>query len=92
MIPSKISFQYKSFQNELIAVVATDCNVRSGTKSGRTFHRYHTYHVKDVRAHSSAEFGMLPIGCADQLIADSCSRSAHYFTAFLFRSEDFYVF
>ena len=31
-----------------------------------------TYHVKDVRAHSSAEFGMLPIGCADQLIADSC--------------------
>ena len=63
MILIKISFEYKSFQNDFIPVVAPDRSVRPETKSGRTLHKYH---VKEVRAHSGAELGAW-IGWADQL-------------------------
>ena len=69
MIPAK-----NSFHNEFIPVVALDRNFRSGTKSGRTFHKYH---VKEVRAHSGTELGTR-IGWADQLTHTYIHTSAFF--------------
>ena len=58
-----MSFRNESFQNDFIPTIAPDRNFRSGTKSGRTFHKYH---VKEVRANSETDLGMW-IGQTDQL-------------------------
>ena len=52
-----------SCQNVFVPVVAPDRNFRSGTKTGRTFHKYH---AKEVRAHLGVESATW-IGWADQL-------------------------
>ena len=58
MMPDRVAFQ-----NEFIPVVTQDRNIRSRTKSGRTFHNYH---VKEVGAYSGTELDTW-IGWADQL-------------------------
>ena len=74
MILSKIPLHYESFWNEFSPVVTSDRNIRSGTKSGRT------YHFNEAQVHSGKELGKW-IGWADQLthIFDLSTFLSHFY-------------